>query len=762
MNGTGANVLIKFTGDTKDVDAKMTGLNKTMGSVTKGFIAGSIITKGLSTAFNMVSTSTGNAIKRLDTMNNFPKVMSNLGISAKDSEEAIKKMSDKLTGLPTSIDSAAASVQRFTSKNGDVKKSTDLFLAMNNAILAGGAPAEQQATAMEQLSQAYAKGKPDMMEWRSIQSVMPAQLKQIATQMGYAGGNADKLGEDLRNGKVSMDDFMNAVMDLNKNGGKGFKSFEEQARNSTGGIQTAIANMRTAITRGLANAFDSLDKALQNAGLGGISGVISNIGKGFEKVLKSIVPLIPPMVKFAQVLIKLAPIWAPIVAGLVAYQKAMQLATKVTQLTQGLSNLPGIFGKIGSSAQNGVSGIMNFAKAHKGLSIGIGLAGVAIGGAIALYKKSGGDANKMAKIITQKVNKITVTITQIAQKLPQIISQVLPKILNAITTALPLIINALVTALPIVINALVNALTTVIPILMNAVVQIVTMLANMLPSLIPVLINGALQLILALVKALPKIITSLIKALPRIITSIVTGLIKCIPQLIQGAIQLVLGIVKALPQIIKSLIKQAPYIIKQLAIALVLAAVELVKTGVKLIKQLWNGFKSWIGNFGTNVKNFVKKIPGWLKSGLTKIGEIGLNIVKGIGHGITNGYNWIKNKIKEFVGNVTSFIKKVFKIGSPSRLMADEIGQWIPKGIAVGITANTGAIHKAMSNMQHQMSDAFGLSPTVTGTASTHFSPEVNVTVQNNMKTDPLGQVVNSVKTFSGGAKNDYNYGIGG
>lgn len=762
MNGTGANVLIKFTGDTKDVDSKMTGLNKTMGSVTKGFIAGSIITKGLSTAFNMVSTSTGNAIKRLDTMNNFPKVMSNLGISAKESEEAIKTMSDKLTGLPTSIDSAAASVQRFTSKNGDVKKSTDLFLAMNNAILAGGAPAEQQATAMEQLSQAYAKGKPDMMEWRSIQSVMPAQLKQIATQMGYAGGNADKLGEDLRSGKVSMDDFMNAVMDLNKNGGKGFKSFEEQARNSTGGIQTAIANMRTAITRGLANAFDSLDKALQNAGLGGISGVISNIGKGFEKVLKSIVPLIPPMVKFAQVLIKLAPIWAPIVAGLIAYQKAMQLANKVTQLTQGLSNLPGIFGKIGSSAQNGVSGIMNFAKAHKGLSIGLGLTAVAIGGAIALYKKSGGDANKMAKIITQKVNKITVTITQIAQKLPQIISQVLPKILNAITTALPQIINALVTALPIVINALVNALTTVIPILMNAVVQIVTMLANMLPSLIPVLINGALQLILALVKALPKIITSLIKALPKIITSIVTGLLKCIPQLIQGAIQLVLGIVKALPQIIKSLIKQAPYIIKQLAIALVSAGVQLVSSGVKLIKSLWNGFKSWVGNFGTNVKNFVKKIPGWLKSGLTKIGDIGLNIVKGIGRGITSGTQWIKSRIQEFVGNVKGFLKKLFKIGSPSRLMADEIGQWIPKGIAVGITANTGAIHKAMSNMQHEMSDAFGLSPTVTGTASTHFSPEVNVTVQNNMKTDPLGQVVNSVKTFSGGAKNDYNYGIGG
>ena len=224
MNG--AQVLIKFVGDTKDVNGKVNGLSKSMGGLTKSFVAGNLISKGLSTAFNMISSSAGSAVQRLDTMNNFPKVMQNLGISAEESEKSIKTLSDKLQGLPTSIDTAAASVQRLTAKNGNIKKSTDLFLAMNNAILAGGAPMEQQASAMEQLTQAYAKGKPDMVEWRSIQSVMPAQLKQVATQMGYAGGNADKLGEDLRNGTVSMDQFMNAVTELNKNGGKDFKSFE--------------------------------------------------------------------------------------------------------------------------------------------------------------------------------------------------------------------------------------------------------------------------------------------------------------------------------------------------------------------------------------------------------------------------------------------------------------------------------------------------------------------------------------------------------
>ena len=760
MNGTGANVLIKFTGDTKDVDAKMTGLNKTMGSVTKGFVAGSLITKGLSTAFNMVSSSAGAAVKRIDTMNNFPKVMKNFGVSSDEAKKSIDRIDQSVRGLPTSLDSAVAGVQNIFMATKNLPEAENMFKAINDsAMVFAEGSTEAVNRFIYSYKQAMSSGKANAQDFNSMNDAIPGLMDKVASSMGITWS---ELKSGLSSGKISMDQFNTALKKLDTEGGAGMQSLEKAAKDATGGIQTAITNMKTAITRGLGNAFLALDEALQKSGLGSINEIISKIGDGFEKVLKSIVPLIPPMVKFAQVLIKLAPLWAPIVAGLVAYSGAMKVAGKVTEFTDKLAGLPGIFGKIGSSAQNGVDGIKNFASAHKGLSIGIGLAAVAIGGAIALYKKSGGDANKMAQIITQKVKKITVTITQIAQKLPQIISQVLPKILNAITTALPLIINAITTALPVVLNSVISALISAIPILVQGLVSVISALSSALPSLLPILIRGAITLVVSLASALPKIIVSLLKMLPKVISSVVSSLLKCLPQLVQGAIQLVLGIVKSLPVIIKSLIKQAPYIIKQLAIALVLAAVELVKTGVKLIKQLWNGFKSWIGNFGTNVKNFVKKIPGWLKSGLTKIGEIGLNIVKGIGHGITNGYNWIKNKIKEFVGNVTSFIKKVFKIGSPSRLMADEIGQWIPKGIAVGITANTGAIHKAMSNMQHEMSDAFGLSPTVTGTASTHFSPEVNVTVQNNMKTDPLGQVVNSVKTFSGGAKNDYNYGIGG
>ena len=235
---------------------------------------------------NTIKNSMDGAISRIDTMNNFPKVMSNLGISAKDSTQAINRLSEGLQGIPTTLDAGALAVQRFTSKNGDVEKSVDIFLAVNDAILAGGASTEIQASALEQLSQSYAKGKMDMMEWRSIQTAMPAQLKQVASAMGVT---TDELGEMLRTGDNTekvFDEFINTIIKMDKTGVKGFKSLKEQARNATGGINTSITNMKTAITRGVANMIQEFDKVLKKKGLGGISEIISQIGKQAENLAK--------------------------------------------------------------------------------------------------------------------------------------------------------------------------------------------------------------------------------------------------------------------------------------------------------------------------------------------------------------------------------------------------------------------------------------------------------------------------------------------
>lgn len=280
---------------TYDTNIDKSGFNKGLNSITNSVKSGGTkiknivtalgITKMISTAINTINNSIDGAVSRIDTLNNYPKVMSNLGVASEDAEASINKLSDKLSGLPTTLDNASLSVQRFTSKNGDVKKSTNYFLALNNALLAGGASADIQSSAMEQLSQAYAKGKPDMVEWRSIQTAMPAQLNQVAKAFNMT---SDELGEALRSGKISMDSFMDKIVELNETGIGEFQSFEEQAKNSVGGINTSITNAKTAITRGVANIIDTIDKALKKTELKGLGNIISNIGSISEKVLKKI------------------------------------------------------------------------------------------------------------------------------------------------------------------------------------------------------------------------------------------------------------------------------------------------------------------------------------------------------------------------------------------------------------------------------------------------------------------------------------------
>ena len=262
------------------------------GSTVKNIVKGLGISKIISVAINEINNSIDGAISRFDTLNNFPKVMSNLGVGTEEADKSLKKLGDKLAGLPTTLDEAALSVQRLTSKNDDIEKSTDLFLALNNAILAGGAGAEIQSSALEQMSQAYSKGKMDMMEWRTIQTAMPAQLKQVAKAMGVT---TDELGAMLReadDGGETMERFMETIVALNEEGIDGFQSFEKQARNSTGGIKTSIKVAKTQVVKGVTDIISAFNTSFEKTKFGSLSNFIADIGKGakigLDKVAKVI------------------------------------------------------------------------------------------------------------------------------------------------------------------------------------------------------------------------------------------------------------------------------------------------------------------------------------------------------------------------------------------------------------------------------------------------------------------------------------------
>lgn len=264
------NVNINIKADSSEATKAIDNVSKSLGSmngvstksIALGATLGSVIGNVLTKAFSLLSAQISEAVTRLDTLNNFPKVMENLKVSSADAEKSIAILTEQLRGLPTSVDNAARSVQRFTAANGDIKASTAMFLALNNAIIAGGASAQIQSNALEQMSQAYTKGRADAMEWRAMLQAMPAQMNQIAQAMGYT---SSALGGDLQqamnDGVVTMNDFMATIVRLNREGVNGFASFADQARTSANGVQTAITTLKITIQQALADIMNAIGQA---------------------------------------------------------------------------------------------------------------------------------------------------------------------------------------------------------------------------------------------------------------------------------------------------------------------------------------------------------------------------------------------------------------------------------------------------------------------------------------------------------------------
>lgn len=661
-----AEVLIKFKGDSNDADKATDKLTSKIEGLAKSFTLGTLAAKGITKAISVFNSGLDSAINRVDTLNNFPKVMSNLGISAEDSKEVIQDLSEKLKGIPTTLDTAAASVQRFTSKNGDVKESEKLFLAVNNAILAGGASSEIQSTALEQLSQAYAKGKPDMMEWRSLMTAMPAQLTQVAKAMGYV--DAASLGEAVRDkdGAEEFSRMMDTMVRMNTEGVNGFKSFDEQARNATGGISTSVKNMRTAFVRGIGNIISSVNEALEP--VGGLSGVLAKIGKvgeqAFSKVGKALKVVIPMLINIGKWIKKNQALLKPLVIMVATFVATFKTIKTVVSIIKAVKT---------------AMALLNAVILANPISLLVAAIAALVVGFIYLWNNCEAFRNFWINLWN-------------------IIKQVCINIINGIISFFQ--------SIPQTVNNIVNAIIGFI---------------NNLPEYLGFVLGFMVGLIANFFLRLWEFITN---DIPNIFTAIISWLVKFVTQDIPNFISNVIKAIASLPGKIWN-----------------------------VLVDMYNKAKAGITNVSNVIVDTMKKLPGQML-------DIGRNIVKGIWDGINGAKDWIGKKINQFADGFVKGFRKALGIHSPSVIMEKQIGVNVGLGVVEGIDDTKKQINEAIGGISASMTAGIGSNFSAMGTMqSSNIRPIINV--YNNMELDPLGQVVSNVKTFSGGAKNDYNYGVG-
>lgn len=280
MKGVGKAIENAFDGPSKSTGQKAgqsIGSGLSVGFAAKvGSVAG-IASTVFSKVASVVTGSLNSAISRADQMNNFPKVMKNLGYSSEDAAASIKKISSALDGLPTTSSAMTGMVQQLAPLTSNLDQATNIALAFNNAMLAGGASTMEQENALTQYTQMLSAGKVDMQAWRSIQAAMPGQLNQVAEAMLGAGKNSNDLYEAMKNGSISFDDFNKKVMELNQNGFGKYASFAQQAKDATQGIGTAMENVQNRVAK-------AVQKVIEAVGVENIAGAINGFSSQFGKI----------------------------------------------------------------------------------------------------------------------------------------------------------------------------------------------------------------------------------------------------------------------------------------------------------------------------------------------------------------------------------------------------------------------------------------------------------------------------------------------
>ena len=302
--------------------------------------------------------------------------------------------------------------------------------------------------------------------------------------------------------------------------------------------------------------------------------------------------------------------------------------------------------------------------------------------------------------------------------------------------------------------------------------KIVAILPGLIQNILPSLIEGAVALVNGLIKALPMLITALMPSLiqglieitnqiiimlPEIILMIADMIPTVLPMIIDAIMQVIPMLLNHLPEFLQAGVK----ILIGIVSGLISALPKILSFGVQFVSSLFNGIVGSIGK----IPELIFGVFGNIGDGLKRIVEGITRMFKLAFEGIVN---IIKTPINWIISGINAFIRALNKIKIPN---------WVP--VVGGLGFNIKELPKLATGTNYVPEDTLAMIHEGEAVVPKKFNPYANgvnsqtmgamqnsnirpiINVYANFETDPLGQVVSNIKTFGGGAKGDYSYGMG-
>ena len=710
-------------------------------SAKAGAVAG-LVSSITSRAFTAISNSLGSAINRVDTMNNFPKVMKNLGYSSQEAEASIKKMSESIDGLPTSLPGLTSMVQQLAPLCGSLDEATNIGIAFNDMCLASGASTADVSRAMQQYSQILSKGKPELQDWKTLQEVMPGQLNQVAKALIGPTANSKDLYGALKDGSITMDDFNAAVLKLDQEGVDGFASFAQQAKDSTQGIGTALDNISNRVAKAvqtIINAFgaENISGAI-NAFSGtfgktadaiatviyGIKDVVSKAVDGIGSVFGQIKSALPSgfLDGIVNAFNKLAPAIAPAITAFTLLLPVMGGMQKVFGIVSGFKSL----GAALSAVAGGPVGLVIAAIA----AVVVGLAALyntnedvrnAINSAWAGIQAAAAQVwPYIQQAVSTACSVIQGVVTQYWPVVQQVVTQVMSAVQDFVVSAWPTIQAAFTTACS-VIQSIIQAVWPVIQAVVSVVMSAIQLIVTQVWPTVQNYISMACQVIMTVINAVWPVIQTIITTVMTVIMAVISVMWPIIQTVFSTACAVIAAVINAVWPVIQTVITTVMQVINAV-IGTVLAAINGNWSGVwegikSIASTVWNGIKSIVSIAIGAVSSVISSVLGTIKS-------VWSSCWNGIKSAFSSIWNGIKSAAKSGVDAVYNTVKSIkdkivgFFAGAGSWLVNS--GKAMLDGLGRGISNAIGGVVNTVKGGLEKIRGLFPFSPAKYGPFSGH------------------------------------------
>ena len=263
------------------------------------------------------------------------------------------------------------------------------------------------------------------------------------------------------------------------------------------------------------------------------------------------------------------------------------------------------------------------------------------------------------------------------------------------------------------------------PVMIQKIPQIITNIAGLINDNAPKIMVTGGKIIITLVKGLINAIPTLIANIPQILRAMWNAF-TAFNWMSLGS-SMISGIAGALRSGIGSLFSAAQSLCVTIVNAFINLPTVLFNAGATAIVHLIQGFRSaWgvITSIGgrivvaviSGLVSLASRMWSSAKSAASRMlsafravswGSVGTHIISGIIRGIAGAAGKLFSSMKNLASKALSAAKKVLGINSPSRVFASEVGRWIPAGIAVGVTKNSGMLSSVMDDTAKSMTSSF-------------------------------------------------------